>query len=108
MITANDVIQVLQTADDIQTRTLIEKLIPIAVSDYLSIRNAPFETSDDETIYPDGFDSTLIRMVGYLLNQQSGIGAQSESLGDYSVTYGETRGYPVGVIGQIKRMVSFT
>ena len=55
-----------------------------------------------ETVYPEGAELTAIQMINYQMSKPSG--AQSESLGDYSVSYGEMTGsYPKNVTAGIKR-----
>lgn len=55
-----------------------------------------------QTIYPDGSELTAAQMIQHQMNKPAGV--QSESLGDYSVTYAEMQGgYPRSITGQITR-----
>ena len=64
--------------------------------------------SDIQTIYPIGAELTAIQMITHILTNDKA-GVQSESLGDYSVSYAkEGLSYPKSIINRIKRYVSFT
>jgi hypothetical protein len=55
-----------------------------------------------EIIYPDGAEMTAAQMVGYQMLRPNGV--QSESLGDYSVSYGTIQGgYPAAITSKIVR-----
>ena len=57
-----------------------------------------------QTIYPDGAELTAAQMIQFNLSKPGGV--KSESLGDYSVTYGDSvSGYPKSITGKIKRYV---
>lgn len=61
------------------------------------------------TYYPDNAEFTATKMINYHMATKDAMGKQSESLGDYSVTYdrGQTSAdYPVDIVGGIKRYVS--
>jgi hypothetical protein len=99
--------------DDTQA-AVIESLIILAEEDYLNIRNKPWDTdAEGNTIYPPGSDVVVAQMIGYKLNNKDGDGrlVSSESIGSYSVSYGDatgqgnTFGYPKGVVGSIKRYI---
>lgn len=60
--------------------------------------------------YPNGAELVAIKMIGWLIQAQKSLGVQSESLGDYSVTFEKgngVRGYPESITGDIKRYASF-
>lgn len=102
---------------------LIEMLIPLVADDYENIRGRPFGVdADGNTVYPPGANLTAIRMIGYHLAQQAeggglegaAAGIASESLGDYSVSYGAGGAgggrygyYPESITGGIRRYVNF-
>jgi hypothetical protein len=56
-----------------------------------------------QTVYPDGAELTAAQMIQHQMSKPAGV--QSESLGDYSVTYGAMGqgGYPQAITGQIVR-----
>ena len=55
-----------------------------------------------QIVYPDGAEMTAAQMVGYQMQRPNGI--QSESLGDYSVSYGTVQGgYPSAITSKIIR-----
>ena len=55
-----------------------------------------------QTLYPDGSELTAVQMIQHQLSKPAGV--QSESLGDYSVTYAKLKGgYPESITGQIDR-----
>jgi len=58
-----------------------------------------------QTFYPDGSENTIAQMINHKLTDSAGV--QSESLGDYSVTYTEAgaAGYPRSITSGIKRFV---
>jgi hypothetical protein len=58
-----------------------------------------------ETFYPTGAEQTAAQMISYQMDKPGGV--QSESLGDYSVTYAETGGggYPRNIMSGITRFV---
>ena len=87
---------------------LVEKME--AYSDDFSILDLAVENtttitatvSKMELIYPDGAEMTAAQMVGYQMQRPNGI--QSESLGDYSVSYGTVQGgYPSAITSKIIR-----
>ena len=64
--------------------------------------NITATVSKMELIYPDGAEMTAAQMVGYQMQRPNGI--QSESLGDYSVSYGTVQGgYPSAITSKIIR-----
>ena len=69
--------------------------------------SANFDTtiSKMQTFYPSGAEQTVAQMISYQMDKPGGV--QSESLGDYSVTYAETGGggYPRNITGGITRFV---
>lgn len=87
----------------------ITALIPLVESQYLSIRNKAFDLSGVTTVYPVGSEMTAIKMIGFLLQNVNAYGKQSESLGDYSVSYSEmgTNGYPVSITNEIKKYIGY-
>ena len=94
----------------------IEFLIALAEDDYLRIRNKAFDTTVDPVtlqesiVYPVGSERTAILMVAWMEKEssRSGIGVKAESLGDWSVTYGDSmNGYPDSITKSIKRYVTF-
>ena len=86
----------------------ISALIPMVESDYLNIRNKPFNLDIYGDIeYPAGSELTAIKMISWQLNNTNSFGKTSESLGDYSVSY-QTNGfseYPASITGAIKKYV---
>jgi hypothetical protein len=58
-----------------------------------------------QTFYPDGSGKTAAQMINHQMADSAGV--QSESLGDYSVSYTEAgaAGYPKSVTSSIKRFV---
>ena len=69
--------------------------------------SANFDTtiSKMQTFYPKGAEQTAAQMISYQMDKPGGV--QSESLGDYSVTYAETGGggYPRNITSGIIRFV---
>jgi len=82
----------------------IDMLIPIVEADYLLIRNAAFDTHDNEELnYPDDSQVTSSLMIGFHLNNKPD-GMKSETIGSYSYTKEEiTDGYPKSIARRIKR-----
>ncbi len=63
---------------------------------------------DVDTIYPIGSELTAIKMVQWHKDRIKSLGVQSESLGDYSVTFGDIKNdYPKNIIGGIRRFASW-
>ena len=61
------------------------------------------------TIYPVGAELTAIKMIQYNMSRIKSSGVQSESLGDYSVTFAPSvNDYPSNIIGAIRKYVSLT
>ena len=55
-----------------------------------------------QTVYPSGSELTAVQMIQHQMSKPAGV--QSESLGDYSVTYAKLKGgYPESITGQIDR-----
>ena len=70
--------------------------------DIVTSANITATVSKMELIYPDGAEMTAAQMVGYQMQRPNGI--QSESLGDYSVSYGTVQGgYPSAITSKIIR-----
>lgn len=60
-----------------------------------------------DTIYPVGAEHTAIRMIEHLLTEEKA-GIQSESLGDWSVTYAKGgKSYPDSIVNSIRRFLSW-
>lgn len=58
--------------------------------------------TDMETIYPDNAELVVAKMIQFHLTNPSGV--QSESLGDYAISYGQgPGGYPPAIVGGITR-----
>lgn len=110
-IVTRETVKELLGIDDDEKDGRIDALIPLVEEHYREIRNAPFETDDDDNIvYPRGARLTAALMIGYQLHasRNSG-GMQSESLGDYSYSRAEGADeYPPQVIGSIRRFVRAT
>ena len=63
------------------------------------------------TYYPSGAEFTAIKMINYHLKTTDAMGKQSESLGDYSVSYDRgaaVADYPKDIVGNIKRYAVWT
>lgn len=92
-----------------ETDEKIDMLIALYQEVYLSIRNAPWSVdSDGNNEYPTGSEITIADMIGYKLSlgvtNRTLVG---ESIGTYSWS-GENRtmnGFPMAIVGQIKRYV---
>jgi outer membrane protein assembly factor BamB len=93
------------TAQDL----LIQLAITRAEVCYLRIRNRAFDLDDDDnTVYPDGADFTAAEMVCSILSlgDYDGRGKSSEGLAGRSATYEQKlSGYPVSIVGSIRRFV---
>ena len=65
--------------------------------------------SGPQTIYPVGAEITAIYMIKYRMDTDAASGMTSESLGDYSVTFDNSKrqGYPDTIVGGIERFVTF-
>jgi len=78
-----------------------------AEADYLHIRGIPFATDDNDAIvYPDASSNVAAKMVCYLLslNGYNGYGNATENLSGRSVQYdNKIYGYPISIVGRIKR-----
>jgi hypothetical protein len=58
--------------------------------------------SDMQTVYPEGSELTAIQMINYQMSKPEGV--QSESLGDWSVTYAQNSGgYPSNITAGIQK-----
>lgn len=95
--------------------TILPSLIRLCVNDYLTIRNAPFDTDENgNTLYPPGSDITVSRMVGWKIKNITNDeyrSIKSERIGDYSVTFekGITNlSYPETITSSIKRLIDGT
>lgn len=61
-----------------------------------------------DTIYPVGSELIAIKMIQWHKDRIKNLGVQAESLGDWSVTYGQMQNdYPKNIIGGIRRFVSW-
>ena len=63
------------------------------------------------TCYPVNAEFTAAKMINYHMATKDAMGKQSESLGDYSVTYDRgvtSADYPNDIVGGIKRYVSLS
>ena len=66
------------------------------------------ESPTVETLYPFGAEMVAIHMIQYKIDNRRNMGVKSESLGDHSITYGESGGvYPKSITTSIKRYVGF-
>lgn len=85
---------------------VIERLIFEVETHIEQIQNKPFDRDDsDEPIYPDGYESTAIYMVGWNLKNRHGLA--NISIGDYSQgTQEMIQGYPKDLTYRIKRYVN--
>ena len=87
--------------------TKLTALIELAESDYLAIRNRPFDIVDGKTVYPDGAEATALEMIRYHLSDREA-GVISETVSRRSVTYEQAmNGYPRPITKRIKRYLSF-
>lgn len=85
----------------------IEEIIPEVEADYLKIRNKALLTdADDATVYPGGYKLATIKMIRFQLdesNRDTSLSSEQvdgrSGVGEFSTQYG----YPVKVIGGIKR-----
>lgn len=60
-----------------------------------------------DIIYPQGAEHTAINMISHILSEEKA-GVQSESLGDWSVTYAKGgKSYPNSIVNGIRRYVSW-
>jgi hypothetical protein len=90
------------TTDD----ALITMYLTKAEKDYLRIRGIAFEIDADteETVYPEGSDTTAAEMVCYLLGWGTfeGRGVAGESFGGKAATFDKKIcGYPYSIVGGI-------
>lgn len=88
----------------------IEALIPLVESDYLNIRNIPFDLDESGIVYPPGSATTAALMIQFHINnlKSSGRGVvTSESIDSYSISFKDSgstiHGYPKYVVASIKR-----
>ena len=88
---------------------LISLAITRAEVDYLRIRNRSFDLDEaEEIVYPDGSDFTAAEMVCSILSlgDYDGRGKSGEGLAGRSATYEQKlSGYPVSIVGSIRRFV---
>lgn len=91
---------------------ILTDLIEGAEADYLDIRNAPFKTDDNDNIeYPNGSMSVASSMVGFTLSakEDNGRVVASEKNLSYSVSFSDSsttlNGYPLSIVGRIKKYV---
>ena len=94
---------------------IITFLIPQVESDFLRIRNKPFETdaTTGAIVYPNGSELTAIQMIAYHIfdSSQAGVAGavKAESLSRHSITYAElVNGYPGDLVKKIQRFDTFT
>lgn len=74
--------------------------------DYLKIRGIPYDTLDNDPVYPEGSKVVAAEMVCYLagLGDYEGRGKASEALAGRSLSYdAKIYGYPAGIVGSIER-----
>jgi hypothetical protein len=86
----------------------ITALIPIVESQYLAIRRIPFKVDEnDDIVYPAGAEAVAIKMIDWQMNNTRSYGKNSESLGDYSVTYDTNRisEYPTQITNMIEKYI---
>lgn len=85
---------------------LIERLIYEVESHIEQIQGKPFDLdASEEPIYPSGYESTAIYMVGWNLKNRHGL--KIINIGDYSQTTEDmVQGYPKDLTYRIKRYVS--
>lgn len=85
----------------------IQALIPVVEDDFLRIRGKAFDVADDGSIaYPPGSKMAAAEMISYkLLTLQGGVGAASETIGDWSISRSEDllHGYPRSTVQKIER-----
>lgn len=88
----------------------IKAYIDIIESDYLNIRNKPFdtvtneETGEQDIIYPSGAEFTAFEMLQYKLNGTGKNGVISESIGSYSYSLANNNNdYPDNITKKIKK-----
>jgi len=85
---------------------VIERLIQEVEAHIEQIQGKPFETdASDEPVYPAGYESTAIYMVGWNLKNRHGL--QNIRIGDYSQgTQEMIQGYPKDLTYRIKRYIN--
>lgn len=95
-----------ETADDEKIKVYID----IIESDYLNIRNKPFdtvlneETGQEDIIYPNGSEFTAFEMLQYKLDGIGKNGVISENIGNYSYSLANNNNdYPDNIIRKIKK-----
>lgn len=88
----------------------IKVYIDIVESDYLNIRNKPFntvtnaETGQEEIVYPNGAEFTAFEMLQYKLDGTGKNGVISESIGNYSYSLASNNNdYPDNITRKIKK-----
>nr|WP_321265217.1 hypothetical protein [uncultured Sphaerochaeta sp.] len=85
----------------------IRALIIAVESDYLSIRNKPFDTdAEGNTVYPVGSMMTAAEMISYKIITLGGnVGMSYEMIGGYSASFSTDLqfGYPRSTVKKIKR-----
>lgn len=99
--------------EDGESDEKISYLIDLYEQVYLKIRNAPWEmrmSSNDEEylIYPVGADVTIAEMIGYKLSKGDEYNTiTSETIGTYSWSSDgqSVSGFPLDIVGQIRRFV---
>lgn len=84
----------------------IQALIPVVEDDFLRIRGKAFDVADGGIAYPPGSKMAAAEMISYkLLTLQGGVGAASETIGDYTISRSEDllHGYPRSTVQKIER-----
>jgi len=80
----------------------IKVMIPMLMQKYLEIRNAPYETVGDVTIYPEGMEYVIAQMYKHISSKDGD--ALSESIGNYSITKRTNyMGFPTSITCLIKK-----
>ncbi len=103
-ITTLENVKILLGISDTSQDDKINLYIPLVESDYLNIRNKPFDTdTNDDIVYPTGSELTSIKMIAFNLQRINSQGVRSESLGEYSVSFSDVGVYPEDIIKHIKK-----
>lgn len=80
----------------------INVLIPMLIQKYMEIRNAPFETVGDITVYPDGMEYVIAQMYKYIADKDGD--TLSEHIGNYSISKRTNyMGFPSSITSLIKK-----
>lgn len=79
----------------------IDLLIPIIENYIIKYCNNEFSDSGVQ-VFPIGIRTAVISMLAFHLDQSKVSGVQSESIGDYSVTFGSGGDYPAHILKGLK------